>query len=111
MLWKLRCRRISTRVQDVVAGNAAASHSLEVAGPGTITFRPPISQSVQAQGSWKDGRWTVVMTRPLKVESGGGVSLEPGRRVSIAFAVWDGAQRDRDGKKVITIWQDLVLEK
>jgi len=29
---------------------------------------------------------------------------------SAAFAVWDGAHRDRGPQKVITIWQDLVLE-
>jgi hypothetical protein len=28
----------------------------------------------------------------------------------VAFAVWEGAEKDRDGKKLITIWQDLLLE-
>jgi hypothetical protein len=39
------------------------------------------------------------------------VSLEPGGRASVAFAVWDGVHQDRDGKKSITIWQDLEIEK
>ena len=89
-----------------------AASSLETAGPGSVTFRPPISQLVQANGKWKDGRWTVVMTRTLKLKDDQtGVLLEPGGSVSIAFAVWNGSQQDRDGKKSITIWQDLVLEK
>ena len=67
---------------------------------------------MQANGKWKDGRWTVVMTRKLKLKDDQtGVLLEPGGSVSIAFAVWNGSQQDRDGKKSITIWQDLVLEK
>jgi DMSO reductase family type II enzyme heme b subunit len=84
---------------------------LTAAGPGSVTFRVPTSQLVQARGEWRDGRWTVVMTRTLGVASEvEGVSLTPGERVSIAFAVWDGNQRDRDGQKLITIWNDLVLE-
>jgi DMSO reductase family type II enzyme heme b subunit len=52
------------------------------------------------------------MTRALSVGSETeGVSLEPGGKASIAFAIWDGKQQDRDGKKLITLWNDLVLEK
>jgi hypothetical protein len=27
----------------------------------------------------------------------------------VGFAVWDGSAGDRDGKKSVTIWQELVL--
>jgi len=86
--------------------------SLEAAGPGSVTFRPRTNQSVEAHGQWSDGRWTVVMRRPLQVgDPSGGVPLSPGDKASIAFAVWDGAAKDRDGKKLVTIWQDLELER
>jgi mono/diheme cytochrome c family protein len=89
-----------------------AASSLETAGPGTVTFRPRTSQLVSAHGQWSDGRWTVLMSRPLRVESASeGVSLAPGDKASLAFAVWDGALKDRDGKKLVTIWQDLELER
>jgi len=39
-----------------------------------------------------------------------GVSLAPGEQASVAFAVWDGSRRDRDGQKSITIWQNLEIE-
>jgi len=90
-------------------GESGAS-SLRGGGPGTSTFRIPSSQLVEARGEWKDDRWTVVMTRPLTVEAEKGIALEPGAHASVAFAIWDGSQRDRDGKKLITIWQDLELE-
>jgi hypothetical protein len=31
--------------------------------------------------------------------------------VSVAFALWDGAARDRNGQKLVSIWHDLTLEK
>ncbi|REK16546.1 MAG: hypothetical protein DWQ37_07470 [Planctomycetota bacterium] len=89
-----------------------AASSLETAGPGSATFRPPTSQLVSANGRWKDGRWIVVMSRPLGVDNPSeGVSLVPGEEASLAVAVWDGAVNDRDGKKLVTIWQDLELER
>lgn len=85
---------------------------LAVGGPGSVTFRLPKSQLVQAHGEWKDNRWTVVMTRALAVANPqDGVSLSAGGKASIAFAVWDGSHRDRDGQKLFSIWQDLLLEK
>jgi DMSO reductase family type II enzyme heme b subunit len=97
--------------QIVPVGNESGGSSLQVAGPRTVTFRPPQSQLVSALGTWQDGRWTVVMTRSLSVPSqADGVALEPGGRASVAFAIWNGSQRDRDGQKSFTIWQDLEIE-
>ena len=41
----------------------------------------------------------------------GDVRLVPGRRVSIAVAVWDGSAEDRNGQKSISIWQGLTLQE
>ncbi|MCE9552900.1 MAG: c-type cytochrome [Planctomycetes bacterium] len=95
----------------VPAAGASGSSSLTASGPGSVAFRLPKSRLVTARGQWREGRWTVVMTRPLVVEGASGVSLVPGERASIALAVWDGDHRDRNGQKLISIWQDLLLEK
>jgi DMSO reductase family type II enzyme heme b subunit len=93
-------------------GDESGGTALHVAGPRTVTFRVPQSQLVRASGTWSDGRWTVVMTRALSPSSkDAGVSLEPGETASVAFAVWDGSHRDRNGQKSFTIWQDLQIEK
>lgn len=85
--------------------------ALAGAGPGSTTFRFPKSQLVTATGRWSQGRWTVLLRRSLKVaRPEDGLSLAPGQRVSIALAIWEGSQRDRNGQKQISIWQDLVLE-
>ncbi len=84
---------------------------LAAGGPGSVTFHLPKSQIVTAKGRWRDGRWTVVMRRPMAVESPEeGVSLVAGEKVSIAFAVWNGIHQDRDGQKSFSVWQDLEIE-
>jgi mono/diheme cytochrome c family protein len=98
---------------QIAPGHAATGgSSLTAGGAGSATFRLPKSQLVAANGTWADGRWTVLMTRTLGTKSASdGISLAAGAQASVAFAVWDGAAQDRDGKKLVTIWQDLVLEK
>jgi len=39
------------------------------------------------------------------------IALTPGTTVPVAFAVWNGSAGDRDGKKSVTIWQDLRIVK
>ncbi|MEX2188356.1 MAG: ethylbenzene dehydrogenase-related protein [Pirellulales bacterium] len=104
---------------DFIAARAAgnpmtdadrAAWSLAAKGPGSLTFLPRPSQLVTASAKWKDGRWTVTMARPLAVPPDAGLALAAGKRYSAAFALWDGAARDRAGQKAITIWQDLTLE-
>jgi mono/diheme cytochrome c family protein len=94
------------------AERPSGASSLAGAGPGSATFRFAKSQLVAAVGHWNHGRWTVLFRRSLNVgNSEHGVSLIPGKSASVAFAVWDGAQRDRNGQKQISIWQELVLER
>jgi mono/diheme cytochrome c family protein len=84
--------------------------ALEAGGPGTLTFRPPVNQTVRASGTWRDGRWTVTLIGPLTAATGAAVPLKSNESLSVSFAVWDGSHSDRDGQKRISIWQDLVLE-
>jgi mono/diheme cytochrome c family protein len=89
---------------------AFTGSNLQAQGAGSITMRPKASQIVKAQGQWTNGRWTVVLRRSLAVSPEEGVGLRAGERVSVAFALWDGAYRDRNGQKLVSIWHDLHLE-
>jgi DMSO reductase family type II enzyme heme b subunit len=89
---------------------AFSGGSLEAKGFGTLTMRPKVSQLVSATGIWANGQWTVVLRRPLEVPDGAGLNIAPNDRLSIAFAIWDGAFRDRNGQKLVSIWHDLQLE-
>jgi mono/diheme cytochrome c family protein len=102
---------VTARVADnPLALRQHSAGNLGAGGLGSTTFRPPASQCVSAEAVWNDGRWTVVMTRPLSLTPDDGLALAAGGRCSVAFAVWDGAARDRAAQKVISIWNDLYLE-
>jgi DMSO reductase family type II enzyme heme b subunit len=49
--------------------------------------------------------------RTLSPTGNGAAALTPGRNVPIGFAVWNGSAGDRDGKKSVTIWQELKIAK
>lgn len=66
---------------------------LDAHGRGT-TRRTP--QSFPARGIYRAGVWRVVMMLP---------DLPPG--VPLAFAVWNGSQLDRDGRKYFSVWHWL----
>jgi DMSO reductase family type II enzyme heme b subunit len=94
------------------AAHGTGGSSLTGAGPGSTTFRIKKSQLVSATGRWSQGRWTVLVRRSLAVASlEDGIALAPGQTASVALAVWDGAHRDRNGQKQVSIWQELVLER
>jgi hypothetical protein len=90
--------------------------NLHAQGFGSATMRPRAAQLVRAHGVYAgreggpDGRWRVVFRRPLEVPDGAGLRLAAGQRLSAAFALWDGAARDRNGQKLVSIWHDLQLE-
>jgi mono/diheme cytochrome c family protein len=84
--------------------------NLQAKGVGTITMQPRVSQIVDAAGAWQAGRWTVVLTRPLEVDPQAGLLMAPGDSLSVAFALWDGSAKDRNGQKLVSIWHDLKLE-
>ncbi len=94
---------------DPMRGLAGSANQAK--GFGTLTLLPKPSQSVVAAGTWSDGRWSIVLRRSLEMSANAGLQLGAGDTVSIAFAIWDGAARDRDGQKLVSIWHDLDLER
>jgi DMSO reductase family type II enzyme heme b subunit len=80
-------------------------------GFGTFKSQPPNEQNVKGWGVWHDGFWSVVFIRDLKSRHADDVKLIPEKPARIAFAVWDGQNRDRNGRKVVSNWYNLILEK
>ena len=68
------------------------------------------SQNVQGHGIWRDGHWNVVFVRSLKSRDDDDVKFALEKTVPVAFAIWDGENRDRNGRKVISNWYQLSLE-
>lgn len=85
--------------------------NLMAEGFGTLTSVP--SEGLTGKGVWNNGRWRVVVKRPLKPQAkGNGVLIKPKKGlVPVTFAVWDGSSEQRDGMKGITRWRFLRFDK
>jgi mono/diheme cytochrome c family protein len=88
----------------------SAAEDLMAQGFGTLRARPRVDQAVHARGVYGTGTYRVIFRRPLAAKGERAVALTPGTVVSVGFAVWNGSAGDRDGKKSVTIWQDLHIE-
>ena len=86
------------------------AEDLVAQGFGTLRARPRADQAVDARGVYATGTYRVMFRRDLAGRGAGAVTLTPGTTVSVGFAVWNGSAGDRDGKKSVTIWQELTLE-
>ena len=86
------------------------AEDLVAQGFGTLRARLRDDQAVDARGVYATGTYRVMLRRDLVGRGPQAVTLTPGMTVPVGFAVWNGSAGDRDGKKSVTIWQDLVLE-
>ena len=89
----------------------SAAEEARAKGFGTLTTMSPMFEAVDANGVWQDGKWQVVFVRKLALSEKERIQLKSGGTVNVAFAVWDGAEGDRNGQKMVSIWNELVLEK
>lgn len=79
-------------------------------GFGSFRPQPPAQQNVQGQGRWHDGFWNVVFLRDLKSRDRDDVQFAAGKTVPVAFAIWNGEQGDRNGRKMVSNWFQLILD-
>lgn len=87
--------------------NAAknAAENLWADGFGTLARLP--TQDVTARGRHGDGKWRVVFFRAWRSPEKRAARIDSGTR-PVAFAVWNGANDERDGFKAVTMqWQSL----
>jgi hypothetical protein len=76
-------------------------------GWGSMTVKP--DQHALGKGVWRDGRWSVVITRPMVSDDVNAPRLLPGDRTVVAFAVWEGGHRDVGARKAWAPWTPLTL--
>jgi DMSO reductase family type II enzyme heme b subunit len=84
-----------------------------VLAEGLGTSRTIDYEQVRGNGVYKDGRWQVVITRALKVESPDNpAQLEPGQSSGFGVAIWEGGKGERAGIKAISgdDWIPLDLQ-
>ena len=97
----------------IAAGNPQASRKKAVdemmaEGFGSSVVTPG-GNSV-GRGTWKDGAWTVVISRALNCP--GGSVLEVGKSSSLGMAIWQGGQDEVGSRKAITMmWTPFKIEE
>lgn len=87
---------------NTMAGpRTVAVQDLLAEGPGTT--RPAKTTFSSGSGKYSEQGWTVTLMRPLP--SG----AQPGGRLQVAFAVWDGFRGEVGARKMRTAWIPLAL--
>jgi hypothetical protein len=76
-------------------------------GWGSMTVKP--DQHALGKGVWKDGAWSVVVTRPMVSDDVNAPRLGPGDRAVVSFAVWEGGHREVGSRKAWAPWTPLVI--
>ena len=62
------------------------------------------------KAEWKDGRWTVIVQRPLKGDYEEDTYIELGKYIPMVFFAWDGHNGDVGRKMAVSAFYYLVLE-
>jgi len=83
------------------SGNGATQELL-AGGAGTTTTFP--SPAIDANATYANGTWTVVYSREIATESASRTTLDSDDRLDVAFAVWDGGNDERSGRKAVSEW-------
>lgn len=78
-------------------------------GPGTITIKK--TENTSGEAEYKDGKWAVVFRRPLTVSDSQSVQFQPGQRMPLAFAIWEGTLMESGGRKAVSpAWAEVEVE-
>lgn len=68
------------------------------------------NQNVTGKGLRDGNKWIVIFKRPLSSTEKFDALFKEGGVTPVAFAVWDGSEGDRGGRKVISTWYYVGLE-
>lgn len=62
------------------------------------------------KAEWANGRWTVIVKRPIKGDYEEVAYLEPGKYIPMVFFAWDGHNGDVGRKMAVSAFYYLVME-
>ena len=63
------------------------------------------------QPVWRDGTWTLQMTRSLAAHEKGEIAMVSGQKLLVAFAVWNGSVDSHTASKSVSTWHTLELDR
>lgn len=101
----------------VLAGNpvskarASLAENIIAQGFGSATdMEKTETQNIAASGKRQSNNWMVVFKRQLVSQEKFDVNFLEGGVTPVAFAVWNGSESNRGGKKVVSTWYYVGLE-
>jgi complex iron-sulfur molybdoenzyme family reductase subunit gamma len=84
------------QTEELLAGGAGTTTRFERATVNTST-------------TYDDGRWTVVMSREVATDAENRTTFAVDHDVDVAFAVWNGSNMERSGRKAVSEWYHFPL--
>jgi len=60
---------------------------------------------------WADGRYRLVITRPLTTDDPDDIQFVPGEFTPIAFQAWEGSNGETGTRMSLSSWYSLLIEK
>lgn len=73
--------------------------------------RDPASVGLKYSATYDKGTWRVVMKRPLKTgDASKDIQFEEGKFIPVAFAAWDGSNKEKGSKHEMTTWCWILMQ-
>lgn len=95
---------------EVIPRRASSVEDLVGGGFSTLTSKQSQGK-VQGSATWKNGVWRVVIRRAMaSSDPENEARLDAGRLQAIAFAVWNGENKERNGQKAVAPWFQLLID-
>ncbi|MCZ7533698.1 MAG: ethylbenzene dehydrogenase-related protein [Acidimicrobiia bacterium] len=95
------------RAAGNIQSSTAAVQNLIAGGFGTLT--PLNEQVIAGAGSHGALGWSVTLARPFTAPGENQPAFATGDMVDVAFAVWDGTNKDRNGQKSVSAFVRLEI--
>jgi len=95
---------------NILSDNTLRSSPVEdLNAEGFSTLTTQAHQDVQGAGNWNNNRWVVVYKRSLTTSDSNDTQFSGGK-TPMAIAIWNGANKERNGQKAVVQWQTLVYK-
>jgi DMSO reductase family type II enzyme heme b subunit len=91
---------------------ADSNTTAEINAKGFGSFQPQSERSTQIKSdvTYQDGRYTMMVTRPLTTSDTNDVQFEVGGWTPVAFNAWDGARGEIGQRRAVSTWYWMFLE-
>ena len=96
----------ANRVNVWYWGSDVGTQELLAGGAGSTTpfQNPAIDANASYRGSGGNGTWSVVYSRSLDAPSENRTAIDESGDLDVAFAVWNGSNGERAGRKAVSEW-------